>query len=145
MRLTREEQVVRAVCTEHYDSDSGRISPSLYEGKETSVSRLAVIPLAGQWPTLAATVQKLPGRRLEKLGELGVGQIEDIGANYTQNGNQAAVTLTVVNDQTPQNPAHAIIPEKITKGLSRVLRQATVIHDPPAGFDPERIPRAVPA
>jgi len=91
MRLPRNEQVVRAVCSEHYDRESGRVSPSLYEGTETSLSRLTIIPLAGQWAKLAATVQKLPGRRLEKIGELGVAQIEDAGRNYTQNGDTDAV------------------------------------------------------
>jgi len=143
MRLPRNEQVVRAVCSEHYDRESGRVSPSLYEGTETSLSRLTIIPLAGQWAKLAATVQKLPGRRLEKIGELGVAQIEDAGRNYTQNGKATPMPLTVVDDPTPQNRAHAIIPGKITKGLSRVLRDTTLLRDPPAGFDPEKVARVV--
>lgn len=143
MRLPRNEQVVRAICTEHYDAESGRISPSLFEGVETSVSRLTVIPLAGQWPKLAATVQKLPGRRLEKLGELSVAQIEDLGNAHTQNGKATPVTLTVVDDPTAHNDAHAIIPEKITKGLSRTMKDNAVIHNPPEGFDPEAVSRAV--
>jgi hypothetical protein len=143
MRLSRDEQVVRAVCTEHYDRDSGRVSPSLYEGTNVSLSRLVIIPLVAQWTKLAATVQKLPGRRLEKIGEVGVGQMEDTGMNYTQNGRATPIELTVEDDPTPQNPAHAFIPGKITKGLSRALRNVTTIHDPPSGFDPERVPRAV--
>ncbi len=143
MRLPRIEQVVRAVCSEHYDRETGRVSPSLYEGTETSLSRLKIIPLSAQWVKLAATVQRLPGRRLEKIGELGVGQIEDIGRNYLQNGKATPIPLTVVDDPTPQNEAHAIVPQKITKGLSRVLKEGTQWHEPPAGFDPERIARVV--
>jgi hypothetical protein len=143
MRLAREEQVVRAICSEHFDPENGRISPSLYEGKETSVSRLTVVPIKNQWTLLAATVQKLPGRRLEKLGELGVATIEDLGQAYTQNEKPAPVVLTVVDDPTPQNAAHAIIPEKISKGLSRTMVKVSTIHDPPAGFDPEKVPKMV--
>jgi hypothetical protein len=137
MRLPRDEQVVRAIFTAHYDAVNGRGSYSLYEGVGTSVSRLAVIPLIGQWGKFAAIVQKLPGHRLEKIGQLGVGQIEDIGKNFARNGKPAPTPLSVLDDPTPQNEAHAIIPEKITPGLSRVLNTATIVHDPPAGFNPE--------
>ena len=141
MRLPRIEQVVRAVCSEHYDRESGRVSPSLYAGIETSLSRLSIIPLLGQWAKLAATVQKLPGRRLERIGEIGVGQIEDIAQAYSQNGRPTPMSLTVVADPTLRNHAHAVIPEKVTRGMSRGLKEVTTIHDPPEGFDPGVIPR----
>jgi hypothetical protein len=79
MRLPREEQIVRAICSDKFDRSSARVSPSLFKGPNTSVSRLTVIPLPLQWRKLAATVQKLSGRKLERLGEIGDGALEDLG------------------------------------------------------------------
>ena len=143
MRLPREEQIVRAICTDKFDRTSGRVSPSLFKGPNTSVSRLAIIPLAQQWRKLAATVQKLPGRRLERLGEIGVGKLEDVGQAYVANGTPMPATLTVVADPLPTNDAHAIIPENISAGLGNTIRHALIYHELPDGFRPELIGRLV--
>ena len=142
MHLSREEQIVRAICSDKFDRVSGRVSPSLFKGPNTSVSRLAIIPLALQWRKLAATVQKLPGRRLERLAEIGVGRLEDLGRSYVANGTPMPITLTVIADPVPTNEAHAIIPENITAGLGNVIRQALTYHELPDGFRPESIGHA---
>jgi hypothetical protein len=141
MRLPREEQIVRAICSDKFDRASGRVSPSLFKGPNTSVSRLAVIPLPQQWRKLAATVQKLPGRKLERLGEIGVGALEDLGLNYVANGTPMKVALSVVADPVPTNEAHAIIPENISAGLGSAICRALTYHELPDGFSPERIER----
>lgn len=142
MRLPREEQIIRAICTEKYDRTTGRVSPSLFKGRNTSVSRLAIIPLSRQWRKLAATVQKLPGRRLERLGEISVGRLEEIGLTYVANGNPMPVALTVVADALPTNEAHAIIPEHISAGLGTAIVRTLTYHELPEGFDPETVGRA---
>ncbi len=141
MRLPREEQVVRAVCSDKFDRASGRVSPSLFKGPNTSVSRLTIIPLTLQWRKLAATVQKLPGRRLERLGEIGVGQLEDLGLTYAANGTPMPVALSVVTAALPTNEAHALIPENITAGLGSAIVRAVAYHELPDGFRPELIER----
>jgi len=141
MRLPREEQVVRAICSDKFDRSNGRVSPSLFKGPNTSVSRLAVIPLSLQWRKLAATVQKLPGRKLEQLGEIGVGPLEDLGLNYVANGIPMKVALSVVDDPLPTNEAHAVIPENITAGLGSAICRALKFHELPEGFSPEQIER----
>ncbi len=141
MRLPREEQIVRAICSDKFDRSSGRVSPSLFKGPNTSVSRLTVIPLPLQWRKLAATVQKLPGRKLERLGEIGVGALEDLGLDYVANGTPMKVTLSVVADPVPTNEAHAIIPENISAGLGSAICRVLTYHELPDGFTPERIER----
>jgi len=141
MRLPRDEQIVRAICSDKYDRTSGRVSPSLFKGPNTSVSRLAMIPLPLQWRKLAATVQKLPGRRLERLGEIGVGKLEDLGQAYVANDTPMRVTLTVVADPVPGNDAHAIILEKISPGLCNTICHALTYHELPEGFRPELVER----
>jgi hypothetical protein len=141
MRLPREEQIVRAVCSDKFDRSSGRVSPSLFKGPNTSVSRLTIIPLPLQWRKLAATVQKLPGRRLERLGEIGVGPLEDLGLNYVANDKPMPITLSVVADAQPTNEAHALIPENITTGLGSAIVRTLNYHDLPADFRPELVER----
>lgn len=141
MRLPREEQILRAVCSDKFDRASGRVSPSLFRGPNTSVSRLAVIPLPLQWRKLAATVQKLPGRKLERLGEIGVGTLEDLGLNYVANGTPMKVHLSVVADPVPTNEAHAVVPESISAGLGSTICRALKFHELPEGFNPEQFER----
>jgi hypothetical protein len=141
MRLPRDERIVRAICSDKFDRASGRVSPSLFKGPNTSVSRLAVIPLPLQWRKLAATVQKLPGRKLERLGEIGVWALEDLGLNYVANGTPMKVALSVVADPVPTNEAHAIIPENISVGLGRAICGVLTYHEPPEKFSPEQIER----
>ncbi len=141
MRLPREEQVVRALCSDKFDRTSGRVSPSLFKGPNTSVSRLAIIPLALQWRKLAATVQKLPGLRLERLGEIGVGRLEDVGRSYVANGKPTPTSLSVVADALPTNEAHAIVPENISAGLGNTIIRALAYHELPEGFRPELVGR----
>jgi hypothetical protein len=141
MRLPRDEQIVRAVCSDKFDRTNGRVSPSLFKGPNTSVSRLSIVPLPLQWRKLAATVQKLPGRRLERLGEIGVGQLEDLGRAYVANGTPMPIALSVVADALPTNEAHAIIPENITAGLGNVIVRALRYQELPEGFRPELIER----
>ncbi len=141
MRLPREEQIVRAVCSDKFDRTSGRVSPSLFKGPNTSVSRLTVIPLSLQWRKLAATVQKLPGRRLERLGEIGVGRLEDLGQTYIANGTPMPVLLSVIADRLPTNEAHATIPENISAGLGNVIVRSLTFHELPDGFRPELVQR----
>lgn len=141
MRLDRAEQVVRAVCTEHFEPETGECSDRLYEGNKTSVSRLSVFPLLEQWRILAATVQKLPGRRLERLSELGVAQIEDTASAFRPKERNEGFQLSVEADPTAVNPAHAIISDRVTGGLSKRLCAVHSVHTPPAGFDPATVPQ----
>jgi hypothetical protein len=124
MRLESREQVLRAICSDKYDAASGRVSPSLFRGSNTSISRLAIFPLAKQWRVLAATVQKLPGRRLERLGEIGVGRLEELGREH-----QTPVSLSVIADPVPANAAHGIIPENISGGLSNTIIRNLSYHE----------------
>lgn len=141
MTLSDEEEIARAICSDKYDPVTGRLFTSLFKGPDTSVSRLAVIPLSGQWRKLAATVQKLPGRRLEKIGVIGVGLLRTIGQNYRANDKPASVDIHVIADPVSSNLAHALIQEKLSDGLCNSINRALVQHEPPFGFDPETVPR----
>lgn len=144
MRLDRAEGLVRAICSDKIDMQNGRISKSLFKGVEISLSRLVIFPLPKQWPVLAATVQKLPGRRLERLGEIAVAEIEDLGAKILKDADNRPASLTAIAQPLPHNEAHAVIREEIkSDALAKALVASLRVHAPPVGFVPENVPRII--
>ena len=125
MPVPPEENVVRAVPTEKCDGD--RISPSLFEGSNTSVSRLAIVPLADQWELLRRHVEKPPRRKLELLGEINVGVLAQTGASYAPRPTR----LTFEPDPLADYPSHAVIPQKISRGLATQIVGHLKRHLPP--------------
>src|SRR2546427_13284295 len=98
MPLAAEEDIVRAICTDKWDGT--RLAPSLFTGKNTSVSRLAVIPLSEHWDMLRKHLETPPERRLELIGEINVGDLQEIGRGYQQ-----PIELTVEPKPEDWNPA----------------------------------------
>src|SRR5262245_5894092 len=124
MSVAPDEDIVRAICSDKWDGQ--RLSPSLFKGKETSVGRLAVTSLADHWDVFRRFVEKPPERKLELIGEINVGKLQELGRTYKN----APVELTV--EPAPLNgfPSHAIIPQNITRGLASKIVDALRIHLP---------------
>lgn len=117
MMLDPREDIVRAVCSDKWDGE--RISPSLFAGGGISVSRLALISLDDLWDMFRNHVEKPPERRLELIVEIGVGDLHQIGKDH-----DPLIHLTVEAKPEDWNPAHAEIPQRITRGLAnRILPQ----------------------
>ena len=125
MLVAPNEDIVRAILTEKWDGQ--RASPSLFRGENVSVSRLALVPLADHWDIFRMRLENPPERRLERIGEINVGQLQQIGRDYKD-----PIELTVEPKPEDWNRAHAEIPQKITKGLSRKIVNALTLHSPPA-------------
>src|SRR5437879_145295 len=121
MPLARTEDIVRAVCTDKWDGE--RLSPSLFAGEGTSVSRLAIIPLADHWDLFRRYVEQPPERRLELIGEINVGRLAEIGRSH-----DSPVELSVEAKPEDWNPAHAEIPQRITRGLANRILPALKLH-----------------
>ena len=124
MSISSQEDIVRAITSEKWDGE--RLSPSLFKGKNTSVSRLAIIPLDGHWDMFAKRVAKPPERKLELIGEINVGKLQELGKSHHQ-----PVELTVESRPESWNPAHAEVPQKITKGLANKILPELLRHEPP--------------
>jgi hypothetical protein len=124
MPLPPTEDIVLAVCTDKWDGE--RLSPSLFVGENISVSRLAVVPLADHWDLFRQHVQQPPERWLELIAEINVGRLQDIGR--AQN---PAVVLTVEPKPEEWNPAHAEIPQRISRGLANRILPELKLHEPP--------------
>jgi hypothetical protein len=127
MPVNPSEDILRAVCTNQWDAATQRLSPSLFKGENTSVSRLTITSLEDHWEVFRLTVERPPDRRLELITQINVGALQKIGQKY-----QTPTNLTVEPKPERNNPAHAEIPQTITKGLSRVIVSALTRHFPPA-------------
>jgi hypothetical protein len=123
MPLEPAENIVRAICSDKWDGE--RLSPSLFVGAGTSVSRLAVIPLEEHWDMFRHHVQRPPQRLLELIGEINIGSLQAIGRT-----NEPSVELTVEPKPEDWNRAHAEIPQKISRGLVNKILPALKLHRP---------------
>ena len=124
MSVDPAEDIVRAVCTDKWDGQ--RLSPSLFVGENTSVSRLAVVPLFDHWDLFRQYVEKPPERRLELIAEINVGRLQEVGRTHNP-----GIELTVELRPEPWNPAHAEIPQRITRGLANRILLVLKRHHPP--------------
>jgi len=125
MAIAPEENIVRGICTDKWDGT--HIAPSLFKGKDVSVSRLAIVPLVDHWDLFRRLLEKPPERRLELIGEINVGHLQQLGNDYKHK-----VELTVEAKPNDSNPAHAEIPQRITRGLANQIVNALKRHMPPA-------------
>jgi hypothetical protein len=123
MPLAPEENIVRAVCSDKWDGE--RLSPSLFKGANTSVSRLSLIPLKDHWDLFRQYIQKPPERTLERIAEIRVGVLQDIGRAYTP-----SAELTVEPKPLDWNSAHAEIPQPISRGLANAILPRLRLHAP---------------
>ncbi len=58
------------------------------------------------------------------VGEINVGELQRIGREY-----QHPIELTVEQDPKEDNRAHAIVPQKISSGLAKVIIRSLLIHE----------------
>ena len=124
MSVAPSEDIVRAVCSDKWDGE--RLSPSLFAGVNTSVSRLAIAPLVDHWDMFRQYVEKPPERRLELIAEINVGRLQELGTTH-----EPSVALTVEPKPEAWNPANAEIPQRITRGLASRILPNLKRHHPP--------------
>lgn len=125
MPVSEEEDIARAICSDKWDPKTGLVSASLFKGEEVSVSRLAITPLEETWALFRSSVEKPPERTLKRIGTINVGTLAEVGAKYENE----PVKLTVEPNPLDGYPSHAIIPQKITRGLSNQILKKLTIHE----------------
>jgi len=103
----------------------------LFVGSGTSLSRLKLLSLEDHWDLFRRHVQK-PHRRLEMFGEMRVEKLQAIGREYKVGPPDKQVSqeviLTVEEAPEDWNPAHAEIPQKISRGLANKIVPALRLH-----------------
>lgn len=123
-----EEDVVRGITTADWDEEENRVTASFFKnsgrnGECVSVSRLAVLRRRELLVIFESELVKPPERNWFGTGTINIGKLQQIGLAYEQR----PTPLTVEEDPTPTNPAHAAIPEAITRGLSNVIGKQLLI------------------
>jgi len=116
------EDVVRAICSPHYDEKQDRVSKSLFRGSSISVSRLAVLPLE-RLVSIFQLELETEEKPLWRLGEIGVGRLKELGITHS-----TPCALSVVPKPTRSNKAHAEIPQKISRGLANRIVADLKLH-----------------
>jgi hypothetical protein len=116
-----DEDILRAITTADWDEREGRVQASFFahdgKGDGVSVSRLQVLSREQLLRIFSAEFQ--PPRLTLGTAEINVGVLQALGREFKP----APTELTVEQDPTPTNPAHALIPQKITRGLSNHIRR----------------------
>lgn len=123
MPIVADEDIVRAILTDKWDGE--RIAPSLFKGENVSVSRLTVVSLADHWEMFRNHLEKPPERRLELIGEINVGHLQQLGRDH-----KPRTDITVEPNPVEWNPGHAEIPQKISRGLANKIVNALKRHFP---------------
>jgi len=131
------ENIVRAIRSAHWDQKNQRWSSELFRGPETSVSRLRILSLNKIFQIFCADLHKPPVNRVIKSGEINIGELQNLGLRFTHNGKPDARTITVkedpiINHDTyTDNPAHAVILEKLPSSLAHTIANKLHLHDAP--------------
>jgi hypothetical protein len=120
------EDIVRAVTTAYWDSTHGRVSSALFKGEKISVSRLAILPLHVLFAVHRRELHQPPRVSVLGAAEINVGLLQRIGMEHSQ-----PIALDVEIVPTDNNPAHAEIPQKISRGLASALSKAVHVHRDP--------------
>jgi len=115
-QLPRNEDILRAVSEAHWDGK--RLDTDLFEGKGISVSRLSIT----DFPRLCKIFVETIKAPTVLTVEINVGNLQDIGRAHNP-----SKELTVEEDPViPANPAHAVIPQRISTGLARKIVDAVI-------------------
>ncbi|CAG9244881.1 hypothetical protein [Paraburkholderia caribensis] len=138
-KLGGEEELLRAMLETHWDKAQGRISPSLFEGADISVSRLSILNDRELFPIFFRDLDK-PGRLVAGAGQISVAAIIDAGQSHADKPTELWVTPKPETEIGKENPAHAEIMPKISRGLARKLVAA--LRHPPLDASNYRVPAA---
>ena len=123
---SREEDIVRAICDSHFDKKNNRFSSYLFRGPDISVSRLLILPLDNIFKIFHRDLDKPPRSKVICAGEINVGKLQDIGKGHNE-----PKIITVEIDALPDNPAHAVIPQKLSPSLAKKIIRELRFHASP--------------
>jgi hypothetical protein len=122
-----EENVLRAIHSAHWDRNADRKSSSIFKGRDISVSRLSILGVEDLFAIFHRKLDESPNGRIVAAGEINVGSLQKIGRGYEP----LPTEITVEEDPEDDNLAHALIPQRISQGLAKVIIANLTIHDDP--------------
>lgn len=127
-----EENIVRAIHQTWWDIKDGRKSSSIFKGENISVSRLAILNLQELFPIFHRGLDTSPSGIIIGAGEINVGHLQKIGREYVEKPIEIIVEEEPTKENPEknivENPAHAEIPQKISRGLAKRIIKELVFH-----------------
>jgi hypothetical protein len=124
---SREEDVVRAISDAHWDSEQKRYNSYLFSGTSVSMARLVVFGLETLFEIFHRDLDRPFKSKVISVGEINVGKLQEIGNIHTK-----PISLSVKITPRIFNPAHAEIPEKISRGLAlKIIERLNIHQDSP--------------
>ena len=118
--LPPEEEIVRALTEAHWDKKENRFSKAAFYSRNLSVSRLKISPLSD---LIELFCHNFPA--LLKVGQINVGRLQELGRTHT-----SPVEIRVIATPRENNPAHAEIPDRMSKSLAKRVVENLQFHDP---------------
>lgn len=130
--VSSEENIVRAIHSAWWDLETDIKSSSIFKGEKISVSRLSILNLNELFDIFHKQLDTSPNGIIVGAGEMNVGRLQKIGLEFTQNPTK----ITVEEDPTKEdlerkiveNPAHAEIPQRISRGLAKKIIDELLFH-----------------
>ncbi|MDQ3635693.1 MAG: hypothetical protein M3405_14465 [Acidobacteriota bacterium] len=123
--VSSEEDIVRAIHKAWWDEKENRKNSSIFKGQNISVNRLSILSIDRIFEILHQQLDSSPNGIIIGCGEINVGKLKSIGEKF-----QNPTEIIVVEDSLPDNPAHAEIPQKITRGLAKaIIKELKFIKD----------------
>jgi hypothetical protein len=121
--VSPEENVLRAIHSAWWDVETDQKSSSIFKGERISLNRLKMLDLRSSLNVFHETLDTSPNGVIIGAGEINVGTLIEIAQAH-----HVSVVLTVEEDPLPGNPAHAEIPQKISKGLANKIIEKLIFH-----------------
>ncbi len=127
-----EENIVRVIHRTWWDIKDGRKPSSIFKGENISVSRLAILNLQELFPIFHRGLDTSPSGIIISAGEINVGHLQKIGREYVEKPIEIIVEEEPTKENPEknivENPAHAEIPQKISRGLAKKIIKELVFH-----------------
>ncbi len=121
--VSLKENIVRAIHRAWWDEKENRKESSIFKGQNISVSRLSILSIDELFKILHPQLDSSPNGIVIGLGEINVRRLKEIGREFVN-----PMELSVEKDPLPENPAHAEIPQKITRGLAKAIIKELDFH-----------------
>jgi hypothetical protein len=120
------DNILRALKDSQYDPRTTDVAPSCLTDESISVNHIGSVPIDEHFRIFKRVLKQ--GEIYNAAIEINVGRLRRLAAEYTPK----PTTLNVVMDPKDDNPHHALILGKITRGIANLLIKERVgIHTVP--------------
>ena len=132
--VSSEENIVRAIHNAWWDIENDVKHSSIFKDSRgnISVSRLSILSLDKLFEIFHQQLDSSPNGKIIAAGEINVGRLVEIGLEHKENPTNLTVEKAPIEENKAkgevENPAHAEIPQKISKGLANRIIKELIFH-----------------